>query len=127
MSFFFFYFSFQTRKDLALAKFYNAAFDVSWKLLENLLIGTKTSAWSKISQRVIAFIYLASLNYFLFCLHVNFTYFWKIFLTKKIRKTGKLFCKGKFSQKFRDRFRDLIYNEVLITLVSLCDKRASVC
>ena len=97
MSFFFFYFSFQTRKDLALAKFYNGiqwhstAFNVSWKLLENLLIGTETSEPSKISQRVVAFIYLASLNYFLFCLRGNFTYFWKIFLTKKIRKTGKAF------------------------------------
>ena len=71
------------------------------------LFGAKTPESSKISQTVVAFSYLVSLNTFLFYPPTNFTSFWKIFLTKKSMKLERLLCKDKSSQNFINATRDV--------------------
>ena len=71
------------------------------------LFGAKTPESSKISQTVVGFSYLVSLNTFLFYPPTNFTSFWKIFLTKKSMKLERLLCKDKSSQNFINATRDV--------------------
>ena len=53
-----------------------------------------------------------------------FTYFWKIFLTKNWKC---FFVKISPLKNFINVIRDVTCNELLTTLVNLCDKRVSIC
>ena len=64
VSFYFLCFSFQMGKIWLWLSFTIRQFDVFWKLLENMLFGSKTPELSKIFQTLVAFIYLVSLNAF---------------------------------------------------------------
>ena len=138
MSFFFLYFSFQIRKDLALVKFYNVTIQwflktfgkyVVWcknpRVMKNLSV-VAFSCLVSLNLSVVAFSCLVSLNTYLFYPRANFTYFCKIFLTGKSIKLEGLLCKDKSSQK--NAICDEICNEVFITLlVNLCDKKVRGC
>ena len=87
------------------------------------LLGAKNSRVIKDLSTVVAFCYLVSLNTFLLFVFASLTCFWKIIFTKKSMKLERFFCKDKSSHAIRD----VTCDEVLITLVNLCDKRVSVC
>ena len=80
------------------------------------LFGAKTPESSKICQTAVAFSYLVSTPIF--------TYFWKIFLTKNWKC---FFVKISPLKNFINIIRDITCNELLTTLVNLCDKGESVC
>ena len=102
-------------------------FNVFWKLLENMLFGTKTQESSKICQTMVVFSYLLSLKAFLLYLRANFKYFWKIFLTKDPSNWKCFFVKISPLSNFINAIRDVTCNEILITIVKLCDWKVSVC
>ena len=81
-----------------------------------ILFGAKTPESSKICQTAVAFSYLVSTPIF--------TYFWKIFLTKNWKC---FFVKISPLKNFINIIRDITCNELLTTLVNLCDKGESVC
>ena len=81
-----------------------------------ILFGAKTPESSKICQTAVAFSYLVSTPIF--------TYFWKIFLTKNWKC---FFVKISPLKNFINVIRDVTCNELLTTLVNLCDKRVSIC
>ena len=125
VSFFFLYFSFQIRKDLALVKFYNVTIQWFLKTFGKYVVWCKNPRVMK-NLSVVAFSCLVSLNTYLFYPRANFTYFCKIFLTGKSIKLERLLCKDKSSQK--NAICDETCNEVFITLlVNLGDKRVRGC
>ena len=93
MSFSLSLFLFSNRKGLALVTFCNATV---WCFLKTF---RKYVAWCK-NSRVIKDLSKSGSFYLLSVPEHFFTYFWKIFLTKKSKKLEKLLCKNKFSQKF---------------------------
>ena len=102
-------------------------FNVFWKLLENMLFGTKTQESPKICQTMVVFSYLLPLKAFLLYLRANFKYFWKIFLTKDPSNWKYFFVKISPLSNFINAIRDVTCNEILITIVKLCDWKVSVC
>ena len=92
-----------------------------------MLFGTKTQESSKICQTMVVFSYLLSLKAFLLYLRANFKYFWKIFLTKDPSNWKYFFVKISPLSNFINAIRDVTCNEILITIVKLCDWKVSVC
>ena len=90
-------------------------------------------AWCKKSRVVKdlsnsgSFFLFSVLKHFFILSTRKFHVFLKIFLTKKIIILERLVCEDKPSQKFHKCYSWRTCNDVLTTLVNLCDERVSVC